>query len=92
MYCPPAVECGLEEACVGDCDSAFKCFGEFCWWGGNYPDSADGPCKNQLSAAAGGTTNPATALDRAGDPAYPAYWAEGFASCLQDRCPNSCDL
>jgi hypothetical protein len=92
MYCPPAVECALEEACVGDCDSAFKCFGEFCWWGGDYPNSATGPCKNQLSAAAGGTTDPATALDRAGDPAYPAYWAERFASCLQDRCPSSCTL
>jgi hypothetical protein len=92
VYCPPAVECALEEACVGDCDSGFKCFGEFCWWGGNYPQSAVGPCKNQLSAATGGTTDSATALSRAGDSAYPAYWAEQFTSCLQDRCPNSCDL
>jgi hypothetical protein len=90
--CPAVVECGLDENCVGDCDSDFRCYGEFCWWGGNYPYYADGECKNQLSSAAGGTTDPATAQNRASNPAYPAYWSEEFTACLQSVCWYRCNL
>jgi hypothetical protein len=91
--CPPVAQCALDRDCVGNCNDAnFGCYGEFCWWGGNYPSRSTGPCKNPISAAAGGSTNASTVQSRSNNSSYPLYWAEAFGSCLQSRCRSQCNL
>jgi hypothetical protein len=93
QFCRPVPECALDKGCVGTCsDDNFGCYGEFCWWGGNYPYSSTGPCKNSISAAVGGSTDPATVQSRSKNSAYSLYWAEAFGSCLQSKCASQCDL
>jgi hypothetical protein len=93
QYCPPVAECALDRDCMGDCsDTNFGCYGEFCWWGGNYPSRSTGRCKNPISAAAGGSTDAATVQSRSNNSAYSLFWAEEFGTCLQNRCRSQCDL
>jgi hypothetical protein len=79
--CIPIVECSAASDCWGD-----NCY---CGWGIGCI-SPDGPCRQELEAAAV-TPSPAAVEQCATDPACAAYRSNRYRDCLRQKCDSACD-
>jgi hypothetical protein len=92
--CGAIPTCVYYANCVDDCsDELLGCYGESCYCGAGNSACLDayGPCAPQIEAA-GGSTQPATLLERLYDPNYALYYAHTYSQCLVENCSTACSL